>query len=388
MEDFREIGDILLRYLRNELDPGEEKVLEEWMGRDEKNREFVRELSDNEELRGKIKAFHVIEKERKPGAREELFSRIARQPKVVTLISRKWVGWVAAASVIGIVLAGIGLYRSKGGTANSSLVSQHAKPDIVAGHEGAILTLADGRSIVLDSAQNGKITDVAVKNGNEIEYRNSGRTSIESNTMSTPKGRQFSVVLPDGTRVWLNAASSITYPTAFAGNERRVSITGEAYFEVAPDAVKSFDVYAGGMDVQVLGTHFNINAYRDEGSIKTTLLQGSIKVTSAGKAQLVRPGEETIITADRQIRLSRDVDVDAAVAWKNGFFQFGDASLRQVMRQLERWYDVEVVYEGNVPDKVFEGRISRQANLSQVLKILQESGIHFEITERKLLIKP
>jgi len=147
-------------------------------------------------------------------------------------------------------------------------------------------------------------------------------------------------------------------------------------------------VDVNGMDVQVLGTHFNVNSYSDEASINTTLLQGSIKITVAGKTQLVKPGEQTQVTKDKGIQLVAGADIAQVMAWKNGLFQFNDASLQQVMRQIQRWYDVDVVYEANIPEKIFEGKISMQSNLSQVLKILQESGIHFEINDKKLIVKP
>jgi ferric-dicitrate binding protein FerR (iron transport regulator) len=311
--------------------------------------------------------------------------------KVIQINNRrsfKWIRWAAAA----VILFAVGILwitiNNKQNFAPSETAKTSKPSDIAPGHDGAVLTLADGTKIVLDNAQDGKITDVAVKNGNKVSYENTNQAKVEYNTMATPKGRQFSLVLPDGTQVWLNAASSITYPTAFVGNERKVSITGEAYFEVAHYASKPFHVNVNGMDVQVLGTHFNINSYSNEQSVKTSLLQGSIRITVAGKTQVVKPGEQTEVSNNKEIRLIKNADVDAAVAWKNGFFQFSGMGIESVMRQLERWYDIEVKYEGKIPDRQFAGQIDRSATLSQVLKILQESNVHFSLDNRTLVVTP
>jgi ferric-dicitrate binding protein FerR (iron transport regulator) len=307
--------------------------------------------------------------------------------KVIEIKSRRkfgWTGW-AAAAVILIVASALWLTVSN----NQKVIKPEAQnrtmpSDIAPGHEGAILTLANGSKIVLDNAQDGKITDAALKNGNTVSYQNSDQTKVEFNTLATPKGRQFSLVLPDGTQVWLNAASSITYPTAFIGNERKVSILGEAYFEVSHDASKPFHVDVNGVDVQVLGTHFNINSYSDEEAIKTTLLEGSIKITVAGRSQLVKPGEQAQVT-EKDINMVLDADVDGVMAWKYGFFSFDNANITDIMKQLTKWYDVEVVYQGQ-PKERFSGKIDRNLTLSQVLKGLAETKVHFRIEDGKRLI--
>jgi ferric-dicitrate binding protein FerR (iron transport regulator) len=297
---------------------------------------------------------------------------------------RRRIVWYAAAAVI---ILGIGistfLMRNKN-TIEKPVAKEQINTDILPGHDGAVLTLADGTKIILDNAQDGKITDVAVKNGNTVSYQKSSPARIEYNTMTTPKGRQFTLVLPDGTQVWLNAASSITYPTAFVGNARKVSITGEAYFEVAHNASKPFHVNVNGMDVQVLGTHFNINSYADEGPIRATLLQGSIRVSVAGKTQMVKPGQQAQV-ANNDITLIPDADVDAVMAWKNGFFSFENADIKEIMKQLTKWYDVEVIYQGE-PKERFAGKIDRNLTLSQVLKGLSETKVHFRIEDGKRLI--
>jgi hypothetical protein len=324
--------------------------------------------------------------------KEEMLQHILQQhlipeQKVIPFYRRTLFKIAAAAAIIIAVGLSTFLLIEKN-TGEKRVVQEKSQKDIYPGHDGAILTLADGHTIVLDNAQDGKISDEAVKNGNKVSYQNNDQTKVESNTMTTPKGRQFSLILADGTQVWLNAASSITYPTAFTGSDRKVSITGEAYFEVAHNAKKPFHVQVNGMDVQVLGTHFNINAYSNEGSIKTTLLQGSIKISAAGKNQLVKPGQQTQVTGDGKISLINDADVNAAVAWKNGFFQFNEMGIESVMRQLERWYNIDVKYEGQIPNRRFAGQMDRSLTLSEILKILQESNVHFKLEDRTLIVTP
>jgi ferric-dicitrate binding protein FerR (iron transport regulator) len=208
------------------------------------------------------------------------------------------------------------------------------------------------------------------------------------NTIQTPRGGQYQVILPDGTKVWLNAASSLAYPTAFTGADRAVKLNGEAYFEVADNKDKPFKVMAGNMEINVLGTHFNVMAYEDENAIKTTLLEGSVKVTNGKISHLLKPGQEGRV--DRQSGAFRLLEADAneAVAWKNGVFQFGGASIESVMREIVRWYDVDVEYQGRTNEH-FRGTISRSVNASEVFKMLELTGaVHFTIDKKKIIVKP
>ena len=280
---------------------------------------------------------------------------------------------------------------------------------------GAILTLADGTQIVLDSAANGQLAH----QGNVVVTKQEGKLvyaavapatdqSLSFNTMATPRGRQFQLVLPDGSKVWLNAASSIHYPTAFTGKERTVEITGEAYFEIAKNAQMPFKVKfntPGGNagEVEVLGTHFNINAYADEPAAKTTLLEGSVKISSGQpgtpdpKFVILSPGQQAVLstgTNKTPQELSRSagipvqpVDTDEVMAWKNGRFQFSETPFPSIMRQVARWYDVDVIYDGTIPEKKFTADLSRQTNLSQFLNILELSGIRFSIDAKTLHVK-
>lgn len=238
--------------------------------------------------------------------------------------------------------------------------------------------------------------EVAMKDG-QLVYTKAGgnnqvaKTAITYNTMATPRGRQFQMKLPDGTEVWLNAGSSLKYPTAFIGKERRVEITGEAYFEVAKNPNMPFRVAINDhTDVEVLGTHFNVNAYNDESSINTTLLEGIVKVHFNSQDQLLKPGQQSqVFNTTDKVKLVSDADVNAAVAWKNGSFSFNNATLTDLMRQLSRWYDIDVEYKGAIPADTFSGEIDRTLTLDQVLKGLTKTRIHYVIeNNHKLIILP
>jgi ferric-dicitrate binding protein FerR (iron transport regulator) len=213
------------------------------------------------------------------------------------------------------------------------------------------------------------------------------------NTITTPRGGQYQVTLSDGTKVWLNAASSIRFPVLFTGNERKVEITGEAYFEVAKNVSKPFKVKTISSEVEVLGTHFNVNAYDDEAVAKTTLLEGLVKVSvpqTGGKlaARFLQPGQQSGITKDGRISVLNNADTEEAVAWKNGRFQFRSADLKSILRQISRWYDVDVVYKGNV-DLHFTGQLTRDDYVSKVFDKLALTGeVHFKIEGKKIIVSP
>lgn len=322
---------------------------------------------------------------------------------------RKW-GWVAASVLL---LLGIGAYLwmadAKKTAAPAAMV--HAGT-IAPGKNGAVLTLADGSQVVLDSLGNGT---VATQNGTQVllqggglayDASGAGTGEVAYNTMTTPKGRQFQVTLPDGTKVWLNAASSLRYPTVFTGDERRVKVTGEAYFEVAHNSKMPFKVDVNGQAaVEVLGTHFNINAYDNEVAIHTTLLEGSVRVayatinnaSLAPAAVTLKPGQQAQIVhgaassnggGSQKIKVINSVDINKIMAWKNGLFNFEGVSLGEIMRQVERWYDIEVTYEKGIPNVEFEGKMTRDVPLHDLLIMLERSDIHFRMEDRKLIVLP
>jgi len=308
--------------------------------------------------------------------------------------------WGSAAAAILVILASAWLLYSK--KPNREVDSGQIATNIAPGRDGAVLTLADGSKVVLDSLGNGIITNqhgtqVAIKNG-QLTYNTTGNgptTEEIYNTLVTSKGREFHVRLPDGTNVWLNAASSIRYPVVFKGKERKVNITGEAYFEVKENAAIPFRVaVANKTDIEVLGTHFNVNAYDNEANLSTTLLEGAVRVTASPalthrnqeSSMVLKPGQQARI-AGAAVELVNNADLDKVMAWHNGLFNFQDASLQEVMNQLERWYAVDVVYEEGIPVKYFEGQMRRDMNLSEVLNALKETGLRYRIEEgRKLVI--
>lgn len=285
------------------------------------------------------------------------------------------------------------------------------KNDVAPGGNRAILELGDGSEINLNDAELGELTNnfgfsITKTRDDQVTYKVSetsepagtrGFAQPQSvyNTVRTPRGGQYQVMLPDGSGAWLNAASSIRFPAIFSGKERRVEITGEVYFEVARKARHSdtglvivpFTVIAGKQVVEVLGTRFNINAYSNEGSIRTTLLEGAVKVSSssADAFRSLKPGEQSLLSADQPIKI-QPADLEAATAWKNGQFRYNMEGIEAIMRQVERWYDVEVVYEGSIPEKSFVGTISRDLPLARFLDILSFTGINFRIEGRKIVV--
>ena len=290
--------------------------------------------------------------------------------------------WRAVAAAAVIVLATGGIYLSgRRAPAPVALKVKVYKQDVAPGRDGAILRLADGSEVVLDSAGNGVIsqqgnTRVVKRASGQLVYEVQGdRAAVMYNTLTTAKGKQFRVVLPDGTKVWLNSFSSLHYPTRFTGGRRSVEITGEAYFEVAPNAVMPFVVKTSNEEVTVLGTHFNVNAYEDEPALKTTLLEGMIRVSNGAGQVVLRPGQQASSDRNKTAIGVAEVNTADAVAWKNGFFNFDNADIQTVMRQLARWYDVEVKYEGAIPTGGdLKGEIGRSLTLAQVLKILEAAA--------------
>ncbi|MEI3802650.1 MULTISPECIES: FecR family protein [unclassified Chitinophaga] len=263
--------------------------------------------------------------------------------------------------------------------------------EIVSGSSRAVLKLGDGEEILLDSTQ-GNI----VRNGNFKVNNDSGKLDYEGkagkmeyHTLTTPRGGQYRLLLPDGTAVWLNAESSITYPTVFTDNYRKVKVMGEVYFEVAKNKDQPFMVDVNSKaTVAVLGTSFNVNAYTDEQNIRTTLLEGSIMMIHDQQTAMLRPGQQAQINNELKMNIINNADVEMVVAWKNGLFRFDHAHLDEVLRQMSRWYDVGVVYENGVPDIIFSGEIKRDLNLSQALVVLEKMGVHYRIEGKKIIVMP
>lgn len=310
------------------------------------------------------------------------------------LFMKSWKRIAVAASII--LVLGVGSYFAffnKPASQNQVVKTPDAKPDDVRAPMGtkAMITLANGQQVSLDSIKSGTLATEGevnvIKTAEDQIVYNGSSTEVAYNTLFNPRGSKVvSLTLNDGTKVWLNSESSLRYPTSFTGNERTVEITGEAYFEVVKDATKKFIVTGNGVITEVLGTHFNVNTYRDENNIKVTLLEGSVKVTKGTSTGLLKPGQQAQVNSE--VKVVSGVNVETATAWRNGLFSFDRADIQTVMRQIGRWYDIEVVYKGRVTDDVFGGDIQRGLPLSKVLDFLQKSQVHFVLEGRKLIVLP
>lgn len=317
------------------------------------------------------------------------------------IINFSLVKYVAAAMVVVALISGITIYSISNKIVKQNLAASKkptVKQDVAPGTNTAILTLSNGAKFVLNHVKNGillksgRVSIRKTKEGQLIYVVDAAKHDKEDmqiayNTISTPTGGQYQVILPDGTKVWLDAASSLKFPTAFKGNERTVDLTGEAYFEVTKNAAMPFNVRVNNITVRVLGTHFNIMAYSNEGAIKTTLLEGSVQLTTGKKSNILKPGQQGVVSKNGEIAVL-EVDASQAVAWKNGFFKFDRSNIEEIMNQLSRWYNINVVYEGKIPDDEFVGKIQRSAKLSQVLHILELSDVHFRIEDKKVIVTP
>jgi transmembrane sensor len=311
---------------------------------------------------------------------QAIFHAEETAPVVPMRRKKSWLPYAAAV----VLMAGAAWWFNKPATQNNRQPVAVQK-EILPARQGAILTLANGQKLVLDSLNNGVIAvqngaSILLQNG-QLRYGAGADSTIALNTITTPRGRKFDILLGDGTHIWLNAASSVTYPTAFTGKTRNIKITGEAYLEVAKDKQKPFIVDVDGRTtVEVLGTTFNIKAYEDEASVQTTLLEGSIKTHD----HILKPGQQAVLST--AFTINDNTDTDQVIAWKNGIFHFKQADIRTVMRELARWYDIEVKYSGPIPARKFEGEIGRDLTLSQLLKGLKELEIHFQIQGKKILV--
>lgn len=356
-----DIEELLFRELQGTLTEAEKAQLDAWMAERPENREWASQLQQPATLTKKLRLYADHQQE---AARQEAIRHLFPISHNI-----HWKRWWAAAAILILLAAGGYWYQQQ----QQPMAVKKMATVIAAGHNGAILTLANGNQLLLDTVRNGVIAlqggvTARVVNGT-LRYEGNGSGEVY-NTMSIPKGRLFQLSLPDGTTVWLNSASTIRYPIAFNGKERRVFISGEAYFEVAPNANQPFIVAINQQGVvKVLGTRFNVHAYDNEPAITTTLLDGAVQVNAAVTLQ---PGQQAIWQQGATAtKLISHANIDKVMAWKNGLFDFDGASLPEVMRQLERWYDIEVVFEKPIPDITFGGKMTKGIPLNEMLEILK-----------------
>jgi transmembrane sensor len=411
MEKASLISDLLVKHLRNELSANERKTLDIWVAADPLNRQLFSEVTNERMLAEELLKYQQIDIEKVSlkivAMMKQESSALKDEEKVVSIRRAHFLktAWLYYAAAI-VIVVGVGtLIYTVNQKEKSSVTQMSPAPsqnDVAPGVNNATLTLADGSKIILDSAANGMIAQLddatITKKGDQVIYDSRLTTQdsrVSYNTMSTPRGGQYQLTLPDGSQVWLNAESSITYPTVFSGKERSVSMTGEAYFEVTENKTKPFIVTANGkQDVEVLGTHFNINAYREEPTINTTLLEGSVRLTShfspptiAQTSLMLKPGQQGQLS-DTRLSLAANPDVEQVVAWKKGLFNFNNVTLKEAMKQLSRWYDVDIIFEGKEPSIKLAGTIGRSLTLSQVLRGLSamELKTRLDAPGKKLVI--
>jgi hypothetical protein len=376
-------------------------LLDQWLA-DEENRRLFENLKNKDYLLPKLKEAHAIDME---GDRLFIEQKLAFGKRANITINGRTRQWklfrdvATSAAAVLVLAAAIFLWLNKRKPGNQPAPREKAalvQRDIAPGKTKALLTLAEGRQLVLDSSVVGKLAQqggaIVVNENGTLKYQQKDAAQNEGlfNTLSTANAQTYKMVLADGSKVWLNTGASIRYPVSFTGSERKVEITGEAYFEVAHNASKPFivqvtDQKGTQMDVQVLGTHFNINAYQDETTIKTTLLEGSVKIIRGNATTLLQPGQQAQV-GDSVTKVVRNANMEAAIAWKNGRFNFDNDDITVVMRQLTKWYDVEGVYDGPKPTQLFIGEMERGQMLSRVIKILEYTGVHFRIEGRKLVV--
>ena len=387
---------LLELYLENRCNPSQLEEVLTFLEKDSSNRLLLLQLQEQFKHSSSTTASE-ISPEQSQYIRESLLRRI-NEPKVVRMQKSRW-KFIAAACVI-ILMIGVGYYFSKtevpkntGNLAKTRIKSSPFKNDIPPGSDKAILTLADGSTIVLDDAQDGDLTHQGntklIKLNGKLAYdplkNNPGE--IVYNTISTPRGGKFKIELPDGSLVWLNAASSLHFPTAFTGKSRKVEMTGEVYFEIARNKDNPFIVNVNGSEVQVLGTHFNVMAYNDEDAVKTTLLEGSVKFVSGTNSSMLVPGQQSQLLKNGEIKTLNHVDTDYVISWKNGMFHFENADIEDVMRQLSRWYNVEVVFKGQKLHDPLHAELPLNTNLSDALNALESTGsAKFEIEGKKIIV--
>jgi len=307
--------------------------------------------------------------------------------------------WAIAASIVFIFSVGLlSLFNPNIPHKSTPKITKvHDKVTIRPGGNKAMLTLANGSVINLDGSKTGTL---AIQKGVSVKKLADGKLVYDLkqqdlgatagyNTVTTPRGGQYELVLSDGTRVWLNAATVLKYPTVFTGKERRVELTGEAYFEVAKNKNMPFNVSTKGMNVRVLGTHFNVMAYDDDKTVETTLLEGAVKLSNNRNNAILKPGQQGVMRNGESVFDVHSANVDDAVAWKNGFFSFNNESIQSIMKKISRWYDVDVEYSGTLVKKNFGGTVSKFNNVAEVLKTMELTGtIHFEVEGRRIIVMP
>ena len=394
------IASLIAGYIRHTLTAEEHDELDEWVGESDDNMRLFEEVTDEALNQRDIDFMAAADKQ---PVLNRLKGKLTFAPPKRKSFFRIWHYAVAAAVVLLLGTALFWLSRNRNNESTPTNLAVTEKQDVQPVYDQATLTLADGSVIKLDEAKNGALgeqgsTDITKENG-KLSYIANIKVSLDPpqpNTLTT-RGGSYLLTLSDSTKIWLNSASSITYPAVFTGNERRVAVSGEVYFEVAsaktkgPNYGKPFivDVKEKNMSVEVLGTHFNINSYEEESSVKTTLLEGAVKVTSKDKTSFLKPNQQAQVSSSGNIQTISDVDVMSVTAWKDGMFRFKNHDIKTVMKQIARWYDVDVEFEGNQSTMGYNCLLPRNIPVSKILDVLVETGgVHFDIEGKKIKVLP
>ncbi len=367
---------LIIKKINNTLSAQEELIFNAWYNESDSNRNYFEKVQNNfqndiEEIDLDV-AWKALDKKTSPKKNRKSYYKYAVAASVALLMG---ITYFASTTII-----------TKNKTQQTGI---NDKPV-----GGVTLTLSDGTTVVLSDHKNGVVANqenvvITKDKDGQIRYdeNNTANTGTAAyNTLVTANGKTFQIALPDGTNVWMNAGSSLKYPTYFSGSERAVILTGEAYFEVAHNEKMPFKVFSNGQEVEVLGTHFNVKAYLNEPVIKTTLLEGKIKITEGEHSSLVKPGQQVKIFLNNHAMKISEVNTESAVAWKNRLFYFEDAKYDEIMREIERWYDVDVVYKGKISYERFQGAIQKDLKLNQVLKMLESKDVHFKVSGKEVLV--
>lgn len=382
------IAQLVAARIKGTITEPQQNELDAWVNASERNTLQYQNYIEEKILEEKVKNYYSINS---AAIFQKITKGIEHHPQIIPApkVVRLWPRIAIAAAVVLVIFAAAWFFNSN--TSDNKASEIRYASDVTPGKMGATLMLANGKKILLSDATNGELVNeagvtVSKTADGQLIYEITGATDNSLNTLSTSNGETYQVKLPDGSKVWLNSASTLSYRTSLNENGiRRVKLTGEAYFEVAKDAVHPFIVESGNQQVEVLGTEFNVNAYQDEKVFRTTLLEGSVKLSEGSVSKILVPGTQAA-NAKGLIKLTA-VDTELAVAWKNNKFIFDRLPIEEIMRMIARWYNLEVVYEGNIPSDTFWGSVSRFENVSKALVPLEATGnVHFKIEGRRIYV--
>ena len=389
---------LLHRYMMQSMTAAEESELMQIIASPGQEPAIKEELG---ELWDQWQAQHLLSKEESDELYTGILQAVAVEPSHRTRPATIRVWWRLTAAAAVILFLAVGIYIWVNQSHKPGLATQENRPknDVAPGGNKAVLTLANGQAIILDSAANGVLAQqggakVLKTNNGQLAYTTTHEkpTEVLYNTLATPRGGQYQLVLPDGSKVWLNAASSIRYPTAFTGAERKVDITGEAYLEVAKNAAMPFMVRIGSPvgsrgEIKVLGTGFNVNGYDDEPLVRTTLVEGAVQVKKDAASAILKPGQQSQLSGSGRLTVVNNADVEEVLAWKNGKLLFRHASMEAILRQAARWYDVDVQFKEKIEEEPYTVSVPRNVPLSQMLEALEVTGgVHFTIEGKTIVV--